>query len=974
MLSPTALGSTLVQSAHCDVLPTELDFYQAYDWCLNPYFTVSETIDHLREEVEKLSITRTGWQTNEVASNIFLLSSALLNCIEEYLRGPALRLPTRLAATMVGRSAASFVEIVSEKPGLRRQITRWREHWLTSLVDFLSHIIGPVAIEPKSLADAGRKLTRLLESSFPPDLQAQRIGVSTPFSRLDLTQNDFLALGRSFAQRFPDRAQPLLLVGLRSSGSYVAPLLKALFQAEGYQDVAVLTIEPKKGVGRLERRELRRFAAQGYWALILDDPPHTSVTFLAALDIAHRAGFAPRSVKLLAPTHSASPTWFKTFPDHNIVTLLPEQWHKRELLDPKAVEFRLAEYFRGQNFARVSMVASHVVDEFNARLQSVVADERSARLKRIFEVQLETPEGKSETKYVLAKSVGWGWLGYHAFLIGHRLQGYVPPILGLRDGILYMEWIPQQAPGPADSRKELVAASAAYMAARVRHLSLSGSAAGMELKKYNNGARVLQKTLSRAYGRFLTDKLMGARVGQLIRRQPCPSPTLIDGNMRPSEWVVGGPSLLKTDFEHHGMGKTALNVVDPAYDLADTILNLSLSPDEERTLLSQYIAESGDTTVAQRLFMQKLLAGLWAMSRAQDQLLNSSLRGDAQRANHEQFMLAWNFLTVHTARYCGSLCGPPIDVRWRSPLCVLDIDGVIDRRLFGFPCTTAAGIKALSLLRAHDFSVALNTARSVGEVKDYCEAYSLAGGIAEHGSYIWDAVHQRGRILLSAEAIRQLEIMRSHLRNIPGVFLDERHQYSIRAFTYRNKPTGLIQSALSSARASGIGDGALVPISAHIVNQLLEDLQLNQLTSHHTVIDTVVVAKEVDKGTGLAALRDWVLTPDAETIATGDGEHDLAMFRVASRSFAPSNIGTRRQARLYGCRISAQPFQRGLLDIIRTIIHPNHAHCQACDRVEVLATREDDLFIGLLRAADKKWTANLQSAILQRSAYKLFIQ
>ena len=298
----------------------------------------------------------------------------------------------------------------------------------------------------------------------------------------------------------------------------------------------------------------------------------------------------------------------------------------------------------------------------------------------------------------------------------------------------------------------------------------------MDLKKYNNGARVLQKTLSRAYG-FLTDKLMAARVGQLIRRQPCPSPTLIDGNMRPSEWVVGGPSLLKTDFEHHGMGKTALNVVDPAYDLADTILNLSLSPDEERTLLSQYIADSGDTTVAQRLFMQKLLAGLWAMSRAQDQLLNSSLNGDAQRANHEQFMLAWNFLIVHTARYCGALCGPPIGVRWRSPLCVLDIDGVIDRRLFGFPCTTAAGIKALSLLRAHDFSVALNTARSVGEVKDYCDAYSLAGGVAEHGSYIWDAVHQRGRILLSAEAIRQLEIMRSHLRNIPGVFLDERHQY-----------------------------------------------------------------------------------------------------------------------------------------------------------------------------------------------------
>ena len=63
-------------------------------------------------------------------------------------------------------------------------------------------------------------------------------------------------------------------------------------------------------------------------------------------------------------------------------------------------------------------------------------------------------------------------------------------------------------------------------------------------------------------------------------------------------------------------------------------------------------------------------------------------------------------------------------------------------------------------------------------------------------------------------------------------------------------------------------------------------LGLDQLSFHHTMIDTTIVAKDLDKGTGLSALRDWVMGPDAETIAIGDSEADLPMFRAATRSFA----------------------------------------------------------------------------------------
>jgi hypothetical protein len=80
-------------------------------------------------------------------------------------------------------------------------------------------------------------------------------------------------------------------------------------------------------------------------------------------------------------------------------------------------------------------------------------------------------------------------------------------------------------------------------------------------------------------------------------------------------------------------------------------------------------------------------------------------------------------------------------------------------------------------------------------------------------------------------------------------------------------------------------------------------LGLNRLSFHHTMIDTTIVAKDLDKGTGPSALCDWVMGPDAETIAIGDSEADLPMFPAATRSFAPAQIDCARQARLLGCQI-----------------------------------------------------------------------
>ncbi len=301
-----------------------------------------------------------------------------------------------------------------------------------------------------------------------------------------------------------------------------------------------------------------------------------------------------------------------------VLTLEPEEWHKQRLLEPKHVEGRLTEYFRQRGYCGVRVVASAAADQLTANLEAAAEETRRIRLKRVYEVCLETSDGQTETRFVLAKSVGWGWLSYHAFLVGQHLAGFVPPMLGLRDGILYTQWLPQSAENdPAcedcDAR---IQTTARYVAARTRFLGVGKVSADFGRNSQHEGFSLLSKVLSKAYGGVAIAGLRRPRVLRRLADMPCALPTLIDGRMRRCEWIKGPAGILKTDFEHHGLGKNELNVTDPAYDLAEAIFHLDLSPEEERTLVGCYAKESGDAGVGQRLFLYKLLAGVWAMTSA----------------------------------------------------------------------------------------------------------------------------------------------------------------------------------------------------------------------------------------------------------------------------------------------------------------------------------------------------------------------
>ncbi len=934
-------------------LPAEARFYANYGWCLDARPRLAAVIEYLRGELRRVDEEHEGWQRAEIGTNIFLLSCAVTDTIDDYILGTQYDFSQVTAVVpLLGRvvRVAERVGAVGRAVWRSRvaSVCEWRDRWRAALTIYLRDFEAAARLAGRSGGGISA-LRALLGAPLPESLRKRRIRIPAAFRTQDLTHGDLFQLARLLADAYPDRNRPVMIVGLRTAGSYFAPLIHAWLANAGFQDVGWITIRPSRAMDPRERAALSHKAGRRALAVVVDEAPNTGSTLAKAVTLVRSTGFAQDDVALLVPIHATRRDWASgrevvAIGGVRTVTLAPAAWLKHQWLQGETARARIAEYFlsRGYSSARVaSTAASQAIDE---RLRGASDEKFHTRLKRVFEVRLRDRTGVAQTRFVMAKSVGWGWLGYHAFVCGSRLGEFVPPMLGVRDGMLYTAWLSSTDTMEHADRDRIVTTLASYAAARATRLpvgdhSLQHPADGDQQK----GFTLLAAALSKACGCKPAAILQRVRVRHELSRMRCPFPTLIDGKMRPHEWVACGGKLYKTDFEHHGLGKTELNVVDPAYDLAEAILHFRLSPSEERRLVREYIVGSGDTDVEARLFIHKLLAGTWARATAIDNLSDPRLLHRHQEC-HEQYLNATNFLTDHTTRYCASLSHRRAILQWSSPLVVLDIDGVLDRQIFGYPSTTAAGMQAVSLLHAHGVAVAVNTARSMAQVQEYCDAYGFVGGVAECGGAIWDAVARRGRQLVGSESLQQLDRVSAALCVLPGVFLDKADRCGLRAYTFEG--------------------GVTVPVPTLMVRNLLARLDADRLMFQQTFVDTRILPREVDKGRGLAALLELAGQAGAHTIAVGDSEADLPMFRAAREAFAPSQISCRSSASLLGCRIMDRPFQAGLLRAVRRIVHPQQQMCAQCTMVDAHALADRTFFGDLLARADQpQWRLLLKAAL-----------
>jgi hydroxymethylpyrimidine pyrophosphatase-like HAD family hydrolase/orotate phosphoribosyltransferase len=862
--------------------------------------SLDRLLARLRDELEWYPALEMEWQRQEARINLYLLTCAISCTVADSL---CPRLPSfkKLAARW---PQASFAIKVTGKTALAAErfrsslsdhaVWEWQREWddcVKLACEILLQELGADSPQAAELAAASRALAgRALPDALPEKLRRTRMQLPSGFRAQDLTHHDAIALADAFDLSQRDRSDELAIVGARTAGAYFAPLIHARLQQRGWKS-SWISVRPKNGLGHWEKKRLRAMAGEASKILIVDDHPDTGETIRLMVDLLEECGIARRRITVVVPSHEAqldAAALTGGYTDIDLVTIAAQNSYKHRLLAGDTLRPLIEELVSGEHFGAGARVTDdEPTNAINRRLEAHLYDDFQVHLKRVY--ALRTPDGKIHR--VLVKSAGWGWLGYHAYLAGSRLHEFVPKVYGMRDGMLFSEWIEAQ-PLPARPESEFADRVAAYTAARVGLLSLEKDSVVGRMAPGVNGGYTLVKVLRGVYPPYLRLLKMGALWNEL-RAYGTPQPTFIDGNLGAGEWLGDGNKPLKIDYEHHGFGNPAPNIVDAAYDLALATLQLNPSPVARRCLLEEYVRLTGDKGAGERLVLHALGCGQLAAELARCQVVLRARTDESRKHFEAVHIQACNFLTYTMVKFCAEQFGQPRLKDWTSHLFFMDLDGVFDRSCLFLPHTTPSGMEALATLNRHGYSVVLNTGRPVGHVRQYCSNYAIAGGIAEYGCVFVDRIHQRETLLVDEASCEKLAWLRERLRGEDGVYLDQTYEVGIRAYRIEN--------------------GHAVGLTEDFVRETLRDFP--QLTSVSSPVDTYFIPVEAGKGPATKRVMEELSVARRACAAIGDTEHDLEMLSAVAKAYAPANASRamRREARHRGYSVMSAPFQRGLL-------------------------------------------------------------
>jgi hypothetical protein len=743
------------------------------------------------------------------------------------------------------------------------------------------------------------------------------------FFSFDQRPEDCEHLATAFATRYPAQERPLLVIGVRTSGCYLAPVQAAALRAAGFSSVRWMSWRPGQAVLPADRARIRWAVEGGALALVTDDPPTSggSVARVAA-DLV-RLGVARDNVILLMQVFATrnGDGWRRRLEGWSSVTLDWDQWHVHRLLEPAAIRQTLAGLLVGREITiwegdqplriEVAEVSSVRRAPFPVRRPSGGTSPGREHLQARFDVSLRTPGGDIRDHCVFVKGVGLGFFGGQAMAIASRLGLAIPEVYGVRDGLMYRAWVPVEL-AARERPRELAPAIAGYVAARAAALPVQRDfAAGA------SGHDALWEQCSRwlapPFGRAaLPLRPLLHRAG---RRLLAPArASLIDGTLGPGRWLWSGPPsssprLLKVGWDERAFVYQVPFSYDAAHDIAGAAAERMQDPEFGESLRDEYDKAGGGQIDDVRWFLHRLLylvdqrTTLDATADPADPesrrlLVEANTEGERHLSALHRGFLAQYFLS-------------DLAIPEEGPLVAIDIDGVLETAWQSYTAPAPIGLLALRALIVHGLRPVLVTGRSAGEVAERGRDYRLPGGVAEYGAALVDR-SGRFECLLGARERRDLESLRACLTTIDGVELDAAYRNSIRAFTFvRGRRTQLPPSTVNEAISATGLEGRIRPVIGWA--------------------QTDFVAAGVDKGTGLVALasRFGVGGTRPVKLAVGDALPDLAMFALAETAACPANADSavRAYPRVVASRLA---YQAGLHESVGRVIGHAPGGCRAC--------------------------------------------
>lgn len=833
-----------------------------YGWARDLLLSLAAIRNHALEEFDAARRPRPEGAP-EAKLNLFLLLCAVEQVIADHLSRGGLDLSpvrrragsSRAASRAIGLAEGTVEAVCSIRSslaerGTARRLERVRAITLAIATDLAAH---------KSELPIARSEVEALFADLDPELAGRCMKIPSCFRAQDLLPADCHELARRFLATTPT-PKGVLVVGVRTSGSYMAPLVAGWLRAKGLQ-AGYTTIRPKAPLVALERVALRRQPHTS--VLIVDDPPMTGGSFVRTARRLESCGIPRSAVTFLVPLgveHALGEDERRRFDVYRRVELLSTELEVRGQL--RSAEL-LAFVAAGAGATSVTPLLSSEEVELLSRRRHV---------KQVYAVR-----GAAN---VHVKGVGLGWLGYPARHACAALGDCVPETLGFWNTLMVTRERVAETVVPTCEE------AADYVARRSISLRLPQRQPATEFRK--DGYYRLAKVLARVHGP-LAPLGMGP-IRRLLATAGAGAPAcLIDGRMAPDEWIGPSPPV-KGDFEEHAFDKDDLALYDPAYDLAGALLERGPDREAERVIVSRFIASGGDPEIGSRLSLALLLYGAFLLERR-----SWEVEGDRGTSGWPSAVQAWleaeAGLTWTVDRLLADAYSAPRPAS-ASAVWSIDVDGVLEDAGLGFPATTPAAAAALQEARRAGAAVVLNSGRSLPELVLRCDALNLDGAVAEYGSAIWSATTGLSESLLDSRELDRLERVRLGARELSDVHVDSRYRNSVRLRRF----IGARPVALTAAQVDHLQKAAG-----------------REVVAIQGMRQTDFVSRWRNKGEGFLRLRERMRL-GADAFAIGDSEPDVSVARVVTRAYAPRF----RDEALEGVAVHlAADRQRAVLEAVR---------------------------------------------------------